>query len=112
MSLSNSKSPNFYESVYTVVKKIPKGKVTTYGHIALLLGNPRAARAVGYALNSLKKDRESKIPWQRVINRQGRISFKGDSFRADLQKKILQSEGVFFDLGDDQLDFGKYGWFP
>lgn len=112
MNTSNSKSPNFYESVYHVVKKIPKGKVTTYGHIALLLGNPRAARAVGYALNSLKKDRESEIPWQRVINRQGRISFKGDSFRADLQKKILQSEGVFFDLGDDQLDFDKYGWFP
>ncbi|MCG6147806.1 MGMT family protein [Leptospira levettii] len=112
MTTSNSKSPNFYESVYNIVKKIPKGKVTTYGHIALLLGNPRAARTVGYALNSLKKDRESKIPWQRVINRQGRISFKGDSFRADLQKKILQTEGVFFDLGGDQLDFGKYGWFP
>ncbi|TGM37992.1 MGMT family protein [Leptospira biflexa] len=112
MNASNSKSPNFYESVYAVVKKIPKGKVTTYGHIALLLGNPRAARAVGYALNSLKKDRESKIPWQRVINREGRISFKGDSFRADLQKKILQTEGVFFDLGSDQLDFDKYGWFP
>ncbi|XDD43254.1 MGMT family protein [Leptospira sp. WS60.C2] len=112
MKSPNSKSPNFYESVYAVVKKIPKGKVTTYGHIALLLGNPRAARAVGYALNSLKKDRESKIPWQRVINRQGRISFKGDTFRAELQKKILHTEGVFFDLGDDQLDFGKYGWFP
>ncbi|MCG6162208.1 MGMT family protein, partial [Leptospira bandrabouensis] len=98
MTTSNSKSPNFYESVYNIVKKIPKGKVTTYGHIALLLGNPRAARTVGYALNSLKKDRESKIPWQRVINRQGRISFKGDSFRADLQKKILQTAGVFFDL--------------
>lgn len=112
MNSSISKSQNFYESVYAVVKKIPKGKVTTYGHIALLLGNPRAARAVGYALNSLKKDRESKIPWQRVINRQGRISFKGDSFRADLQKKILQTEGVFFDLDNDQLDFGKYGWFP
>ncbi|TGK46511.1 MGMT family protein [Leptospira bouyouniensis] len=112
MNSSISKSPNFYESVYAVVKKIPKGKVTTYGHIALLLGNPRAARAVGYALNSLKKDRESKIPWQRVINRQGRISFKGDLFRANLQKKILETEGVFFDLDKDQLDFGKYGWFP
>ncbi|MCW7494032.1 MGMT family protein [Leptospira sp. 2 VSF19] len=112
MSKAKTKSTNFYESVYAIVKKIPKGKVTTYGHIALLLGNPRAARAVGYALNALKKEVEQKIPWQRVINAQGQISFRGDTFRATLQKKILQSEGVVFDLNEDRLNFDKYGWFP
>ncbi|MCW7480696.1 MGMT family protein [Leptospira kanakyensis] len=112
MKSPKTKSTNFYDSVYAVVKKIPKGKVTTYGHIALLLGNPRAARAVGYALNALKKEMEQKIPWQRVINAQGKISFRGDILRADLQKKILQSEGVSFDLNDDTLNFDKYGWFP
>lgn len=112
MDTAKTKSTNFYDSVYSVVKKIPKGKVTTYGHIALLLGNPRAARAVGYALNALKKEMESKIPWQRVINAKGQISFRGDGFRADLQKKILQSEGVLFDLNNDTLNFDKYGWFP
>ncbi|PJZ85020.1 MGMT family protein [Leptospira harrisiae] len=112
MSPPKTKSTNFYDSVYAVVKKIPKGKVTTYGHIALLLGSPRAARAVGYALNALKKEMEQKIPWQRVINAQGKISFRGDTFRASLQKKILQSEGVVFDQNNDTLNFDKYGWFP
>ncbi|TGK96629.1 MGMT family protein [Leptospira brenneri] len=112
MDSPKTKSKNFYDSVYAVVKKIPKGKVTTYGHIALLLGNPRAARAVGYALNALGKDTEQKVPWQRVINAQGRISFRGEVFRASLQKKILESEGVSFDLNDDTINFDKYGWFP
>ncbi|TGL44742.1 MGMT family protein [Leptospira perdikensis] len=112
MDTAKTKSTNFYDSVYAVVKKIPKGKVTTYGHIALLLGSPRAARAVGYALNALKKEMEQKVPWQRVINAKGQISFRGDGFRASLQKKILQSEGVSFDLNNDTLNFDKYGWFP
>jgi len=93
------------------VKKIPKGKVTSYGSIALMLDHPRAARAVGYALNSLKKDPISqKIPWQRVINAKGQISFKGDTTRAVLQKQLLIKEGIIFDERDS-VDFSKYGWF-
>ncbi|MDF3821209.1 MGMT family protein [Leptospira sp. 96542] len=103
---------NFYDLVYDVVKKIPKGRVTTYGHIAIMLGNPRAARAVGYALNALKKGSENKIPWQRVINAKAEISFKGDPLRSGLQKKILETEGVFFDKKSGKTDFNKYGWFP
>lgn len=104
-----SPKPSFYTKVYDVVKKIPKGKVTSYGTIAGLLGQPRAARAVGYALNSLPKDLESMVPWQRVINSQGKISVKGDTIRANLQRKLLEKEGVEFnDVG--QIDFKKFGW--
>lgn len=100
---------SFYSEVYKVVSKIPVGKVTTYGTIALILGKPRAARAVGYALNALKKT-ETEIPWQRVINAQGKISFKGDVFRANLQKKLLEREGIEFDK-HEKIDLVKYGWF-
>lgn len=100
---------NFYESVYAMVKKVPKGNVTTYGAIAALVGNPRAARAVGYALNALQKQSETEVPWQRVINAKGTISFKGDVFRASLQKELLEGEGVWFDE-QGKIDLKKYGW--
>ncbi|EQA35617.1 methylated-DNA--[protein]-cysteine S-methyltransferase, TIGR00589 family [Leptospira inadai serovar Lyme str. 10] len=103
------KKPSFYEEVYKITKRVPRGRITSYGRIAVLLGKPRAARAVGYALNAIPKDREQKIPWQRVINSQGKISFRGDSHRAILQRKILQSEGIEFDQ-NDRTDFRKFGW--
>lgn len=92
-----------------MVKKIPKGKVTSYGRIAALLGKPRAARAVGYALNALSKDQEQKVPWQRVINGQGQISFRGDSGRSILQRKILEYEGIVFN-DSDTIDWKIFGW--
>lgn len=92
---------NFYEQVYAVVRRIPYGKVTSYGRIAQMLGRPRAARAVGYALNNLK-DRDhdphyANIPWQRVINSQGRISIVNREFSAQKQAEILRAEGVEVD---------------
>ena len=67
---------NFYERVYAVVRRIPCGQVTSYGRIANMLGSPNAARAVGYALRALKDKKENSayanIPWQRVVNSQGR----------------------------------------
>lgn len=105
------KNLSFFNQVYKTVQKIPYGKVTTYGTIALLLDHPRAARAVGYALNALKKEEKSlEVPWHRVINAKGQISFKGDTPRAILQKKLLSSEGIAFDHSDS-IDFKKYGWF-
>lgn len=100
---------SFYKQVFAKVKEIPKGKVTNYGTIAALLGNPRAARAVGYALNSLNKSEFSEVPWQRVVNAHGKITFKGDAFRANLQKEILEAEGIVFD-NEDSIDFKKQGW--
>jgi methylated-DNA-protein-cysteine methyltransferase-like protein len=95
--------------VYALVKRIPKGKVSTYGRIAVLLDKPRAARAVGYALNALKKQEETEVPWQRVINASGKISFKGDVFRANLQRKLLEKEGIQFHT-DGQIDLHTFGW--
>ncbi|MDV6234128.1 MGMT family protein [Leptospira ellisii] len=100
---------SFFREVYSVVKKIPKGKVSSYGRIAALLGKPRAARAVGYALNALSKDQEQKVPWQRVINSQGKISFRGDTGRSILQKKILEHEGIVFD-STETVDWKRFGW--
>lgn len=100
---------NFFQSVYSIVKKIPRGKVTSYGRIASLLGHPRSARVVGYALNALAKEFESEIPWQRVINSKGKITFKGDLVRASLQKALLLEEGIYFD-SEDCVDWKKQGW--
>ncbi|MFQ5399367.1 MAG: MGMT family protein [Anaerolineae bacterium] len=93
--------PNFYEQVYAVVRRIPRGKVTSYGRIAQMLGRPRAARAVGYALNALK-DRQDQpqyatVPWQRVINSQGRISIVNRAYSAMRQAELLREEGVVVD---------------
>ena len=86
---------NFYDKVYAVVKQIPKGKVATYGQIALLCGNPRAARAVGYALHC--NPEPGIIPSHRVVNREGRTA-PGFAFGGpNVQREMLESEGVVFD---------------
>ncbi len=89
---------NFYEQVYAVVRMIPPGQVTTYGRIAAMLGSPNAARAVGYALRALKDTGDapaySAIPWQRVVNSQGRISIQNREYGAQLQAQLLRLEGV------------------
>ena len=91
---------NFYIQVYKVVQRIPAGKVTSYGRIAKMLGRPNAARAVGYALSSLKHANSdhpytsATVPWQRVINGQGRISINHRETTANKQAAILREEGV------------------
>ena len=71
-------APNFYEQVYAVVRRIPRGRVTSYGRVARMLGRPNAARAVGYALGALgdrqRGPHSPQVPWYRVINSVGRIS--------------------------------------
>jgi methylated-DNA-protein-cysteine methyltransferase related protein len=90
---------NFYEQVYAVVRRIPRGKVTSYGRIAQMLGRPRAARAVGYAMNALKDKDETyaDVAWQRVINSQGRISIVNRENSANRQAELLREEGVVVD---------------
>lgn len=100
---------SFYEQVYKITSLIPKGKVASYSQIASLLGSPRAARAVGYALNALPKHRFQEVPWQRVISIQGKIVFKGDTYRALLQKQLLLEEGIEFDE-EDKVDWKRFGW--
>lgn len=105
--------PDFYQQVYAVVRRVPRGRVTSYGRVARMLGRPNAARAVGYALNALRdKDDDPRyrgIPWQRVINSQGRISIPNTAGGADRQAELLRSEGVL--VGDDwRVDLSVYLW--
>ena len=85
---------NFYEQVYAVVRKIPRGKVTSYGRIARMLGRHRAAHAVGYALNALKDNKDHDVPWQRVVNHVGQISIVNREYSSNLQADLLRDEGV------------------
>ncbi len=91
-------TPNFYHRVYAVVRRIPHGKVTSYGRIAGMLGAPNAARAVGYALRAHKDDDHTEeIPWHRVVNSQGRISIVNREHGAKEQAKLLRAEGIAVD---------------
>ncbi|MFK7931450.1 MAG: MGMT family protein [Myxococcota bacterium] len=89
--------PGFAQQVYAVVNRIPPGRVCTYGDVAAVLGNRRWARRVGWALGRLSETQAKRVPWQRVINAQGRISLKDDLLRGDLQHGILMEEGIEFD---------------
>jgi methylated-DNA-protein-cysteine methyltransferase-like protein len=98
---------HFYEAVYRLVREIPSGRVMTYGQIATVLGTPRAARAVGYAMLVSPED----VPWQRVINRHGGISVGGDPNRPAIQQAMLEDEGIVFG-DDDTCDLSVYRWEP
>ena len=99
---------NFYEAVYALVRDIPRGRVMTYGQVAAILGHPRAARAVGYALRASK---DSDIPWQRVINSKGGISARSDVDRPLEQRLRLEDEGVHFGI-NETCDLDTYRWEP
>jgi len=96
-----------FEQIYEVVRRIPPGRVATYGQIARLLGMPRAARTVGWALHTLPEGID--VPWQRVINARGTISFDPDSPGAVIQRALLEEEGVVFDE-KGRIDLDVYGW--
>ena len=100
----------FHQKVYAVVRQVPPGHVTTYGRVSTMLGSPRVARHVCWALAALP-DTDSDVPWHRVVNAQRRISFKGDSLRAMEQRARLEDEGVIFDASD-RIDFHVYLWSP
>ena len=100
---------NTFEKIYEQVKRIPRGKVATYGQIALLAGNPRWSRVVGYALH-VNPDPDS-IPCHRVVTKDGRLSpafaFGGEN----IQKELLMGEGVSF-VEDNRVDMKNYIWKP
>ena len=85
---------NDYERVYAVVKRIPKGRVATYGQIARLAGIPRQARRVGYALSALSDHR--RIAWHRVVNAKGEISPRSEPHFEEIQRALLIREGIVF----------------
>jgi len=94
----------FSQEVLKAVKSVPRGKVVSYGQVALMTGNPRAARQVGWVLNKLSDD---KTPWWRVINNSGRISIKSSEFSALEQKERLEGEGVVVSK-NFEIDIEKY----
>ena len=99
---------NWYKSVWKVVSEIPSGHVLTYGEVARLSGMPRAARRVSQALR--RAPRDLNVPWHRVINSQGKISFPEDSSGWQRQKDKLEEEGVVFLKGKINLEqFGYRG---
>ncbi|HUE40078.1 MAG TPA: MGMT family protein [Candidatus Binatia bacterium] len=85
----------FYREVIALVRRIPKGRVATYGQLAAMLGRPRAARAVGTALRRLSAPVARVVPWHRVLNAAGRISQRDREYM-DLQRELLEREGVRF----------------
>jgi len=104
---SNKKQTDFFKKVYTITKKIPYGKVTTYGDIAEACGIRSAARAVGWALNGCGRD----IPAHRVVNRFGALTGKVHFGDPNLMEELLRSEGIEFDeKGCVRLD--KHLWKP
>lgn len=105
---------NTYQTIYAVCKQIPKGKVATYGQIAALIGSPRGARMVGWALHVLPPDMEKKVPWQRIINREGRISTTCREHTPNHQATLLRKEGVKVIKREDAwfIDLDKYLWHP
>jgi methylated-DNA-protein-cysteine methyltransferase-like protein len=100
---------NFYERVYHWTRQVPPGRVTTYGAIAALAGNVLAPRAVGYALRVLPPD--SDVPWQRIVNKAGKISARGcePNHAIFIQRTRLEAEGIAFN-GADCIDFVRFGW--
>ncbi|HKJ93699.1 MAG TPA: MGMT family protein [Longimicrobiales bacterium] len=100
---------SFSERVYDMVRRVPYGKVASYGGIAALLGTPRAARGVGRALHALPDG--SDVPWWRIINGRGEISIRGFVHGPQLQRALLEDEGVEFDQ-EGRTDFQRFGWEP
>lgn len=99
---------SFSQRVKEIMKKIPPGKVATYGQIAAYAGNPHATRQVVWILHS--SSQKDNLPWHRIINSKGRISLK-PNYGYETQKELLEKEGITFDK-DDNIDFGRYLWHP
>jgi methylated-DNA-protein-cysteine methyltransferase-like protein len=97
-----------YKRIYAVVRRIPSGRVTTYGAVARIAGLPGHARQVGYALSALPSG--TGVPWHRVINAQGRLSLERVGFSSGTTQRIrLVREGVTVDAGG-RVSLARFGW--
>jgi methylated-DNA-protein-cysteine methyltransferase-like protein len=100
----------FPRRVYAIVRTVPRGRVITYGAIAHLLGEPRKARQVGWAMAATPHE-TPRIPAHRVINARGELSGRHAFGAADVQRKRLEAEGVIFNE-DGRVDLDRYLWLP
>ena len=103
--MANSPPTPLYRSIYDLAHQIPAGYVTTYGQIARLIGC--TARTVGFAMAALPPGNDT--PWQRVINRQGKVSLRTDGDGNILQRDLLEAEGLQFDQ-KGRINLKKHGW--
>lgn len=97
---------DFFARVFALVRRIPRGRVATYGELAALLGVPRGARAVGWALRALSPAAARRVPWHRVVGAGGRIALR-DGSGMHVQRERLLAEGVPFH--GDRVDVGRCG---
>lgn len=105
----------FCLAVYDVVRQIPHGRVTNYGHVAYLLGRPKNSRHVGSALKNYhvvvaEMGEEDNVPWWRVVSSSGKILPRGDAHGEHLQADKLKDEGV--EVNHLAVSMSTYGWFP
>ena len=104
------KSRDSVEKIYAVIRRIPRGKVATYGQVAALAGLPKRARLVGTSLRGATEGLD--LPWQRVINAGGRVSSRGGlGVEEGYQRHLLEEEGVVFD-SRGRVDLERFGWDP
>ncbi|MEM9555082.1 MAG: MGMT family protein [Acidobacteriota bacterium] len=96
-----------YERFWSVVRRVPEGRVVTYGQVAAMAGLPGRARQVGYALSALPDEHD--VPWQRVINARGEVSPRSEPGYDGLQRAILEDEGVEFDA-HGRVDLDRFRW--
>jgi methylated-DNA-protein-cysteine methyltransferase-like protein len=101
-------TPGYRERVYEIVRRIPSGRVMTYGQIAEMLGEGYTARTVGFCMHSAD---EETTPWQRVINSQGACSTGRIVLPPDKQQRMLEAEGIVFDARG-RCELGRYRWIP
>lgn len=98
-----------YREIYALVRKVPPGRVVTYGQVAGVIGGI-SAQMVGFALAALRHyPQEEAVPWQRVINAQGKVSPHGLGIGTLQQRLLLEEEGVRFDE-NGRVDFAVFGW--
>jgi methylated-DNA-protein-cysteine methyltransferase-like protein len=98
-----------HRRIHDVLRRIPRGRVATYGQVAELAGLPRQPRLVGYVLNALPPD--TPLPWHRVVNAKGEVSPRRDGLGGEqIQRQLLSREGVRF--RDGRLSLERYRWQP
>lgn len=102
-------APESHRRIRAVVEAIPRSRVATYGQVALLAGYPRSARLAGRAMASLEAGSET--PWHRVVNARGAISSRGEPVLENLQRLMLEEEGVEIGRGG-RVDLERFGWDP
>lgn len=100
--------PRYRKLVYDLVKRIPRGRVMTYGQIAGILGEGYTARTVGYVMHGADAE---KVPWQRVINSQGKCSTGRITMPLNMQQSMLEQEGIEFNE-KGKCDLGTVQWYP